>query len=32
MAGASAIVTGTLVEEESEVEKRIREIVEAISN
>ena len=32
MAGASAIVTGTLVEEESEVEKRIREIVDAISN
>jgi len=32
MAGASAIVTGTLVEEESEVEKRIREIVDAISD
>ncbi|MCW4012390.1 MAG: geranylgeranylglyceryl/heptaprenylglyceryl phosphate synthase [Candidatus Bathyarchaeota archaeon] len=32
MAGASAIVTGTLVEEESEVEQRIREIVDAISN
>jgi phosphoglycerol geranylgeranyltransferase len=32
MAGASAIVTGTLVEEESQVEDRIREIVEAISN
>jgi phosphoglycerol geranylgeranyltransferase len=32
MAGASAIVTGTLVEEESLVEERIREIVEAISN
>jgi len=31
-AGASAIVTGTLVEEESLVEKRIREIVDAISN
>jgi len=32
MAGASAIVTGTLVEEKSQVEDRIREIVEAISN
>ena len=32
MAGASAIVTGTLVEEESQVEERIREIVEAISD
>ena len=32
MAGASAIVTGTLVEEESQVEERIREIVNAISN
>ncbi len=31
MAGASAVVTGTLVEEESQVEERIREIVEAIS-
>ena len=31
-AGASAIVTGTLVEEESEVEARIREIVEAVSD
>lgn len=31
MAGASAIVTGTLVEEESQIEKRIREIVDAIS-
>jgi phosphoglycerol geranylgeranyltransferase len=31
-AGASAIVTGTLVEEESLVEERIREIVKAISN
>lgn len=31
-AGASAIVTGTLVEEESEVEDRIREIVKAISD
>jgi len=31
-AGASAIVTGTLVEEESLVEERIREIVDAISN
>jgi phosphoglycerol geranylgeranyltransferase len=31
-AGASAIVTGTLVEEESEVEERIREIVDAVSN
>jgi len=29
-AGASAIVTGTLVEEETEVENRIREIVKAI--
>lgn len=32
MAGASAIVTGTLVEEESQIRERIREIVEAISN
>jgi phosphoglycerol geranylgeranyltransferase len=32
MAGASAIVTGTLVEEESQVEMRIREIVEAITD
>ena len=32
MAGASAIVTGTLVEKESQVEERIREIVEAISD
>ncbi|MCJ7730675.1 HisA/HisF-related TIM barrel protein, partial [Candidatus Bathyarchaeota archaeon] len=32
MAGASAVVTGTLVEEESQVEERIREIVNAISN
>ena len=32
MAGASAIVTGTLVEEESEVEQRIKEIVDAITN
>ena len=32
MAGASAIVTGTLVEEESQIEERIREIVEAISD
>lgn len=32
MAGASAVVTGTLVEEESRVEERIREIVNAISN
>ena len=32
MAGASAIVTGTLVEEESQVEEKIREIVEAISD
>ena len=32
MAGASAIVTGTLVEEESQVEERIREMVEAISD
>jgi len=31
-AGASAIVTGTLVEEESEVKERISEIVKAISN
>jgi phosphoglycerol geranylgeranyltransferase len=31
-AGASIIVTGTLVEEESQVEERIREIVNAISN
>ncbi len=31
-AGASAIVTGTLVEEESQVRERIREIVKAISN
>ena len=31
-AGASAIVTGTLVEEESLVEEKIREIVDAISN
>jgi heptaprenylglyceryl phosphate synthase len=32
MAGASAIVTGTLVEEEAQVEERIREIVDAISD
>ena len=32
MAGASAIVTGTLVEEESEVKEKISEIVKAISN
>ncbi|MES0324471.1 MAG: geranylgeranylglyceryl/heptaprenylglyceryl phosphate synthase [Candidatus Bathyarchaeia archaeon] len=32
MAGASAIVTGTLVEEESQVKERICEIVSAISN
>ncbi len=32
MAGASAIVTGTLVEEESQVRERIREIVAAISD
>lgn len=32
MAGASAIVTGTLVEEESEVKDKIAEIVKAISN
>ncbi|MCK5670529.1 tryptophan synthase subunit alpha, partial [Candidatus Bathyarchaeota archaeon] len=31
-AGASAIVTGTLVEEESQVMERISEIVKAISN
>jgi phosphoglycerol geranylgeranyltransferase len=31
-AGASAIVTGTLVEEESEVQEKISEIVKAISN
>jgi phosphoglycerol geranylgeranyltransferase len=32
MAGASAIVTGTLVEEESQVKERISEIVNTISN
>jgi len=32
MAGASGIVTGTLVEEESRVEEKIREIVKAISD
>jgi phosphoglycerol geranylgeranyltransferase len=32
MAGASAIVTGTLVEEETQIEERIREIVDAISD
>jgi len=32
MAGASAIVTGTLVEEESQVKERISEIVKTISN
>ena len=32
MAGASAIVTGTLVEEESQVRERISEIVKTISN
>ena len=32
MAGASAIVTGTLVEEESEVKEKISQIVKAISN
>ncbi len=32
MAGASAIVTGTLVEEEAEVKERIAELVKAISN
>jgi len=31
-AGASAIVTGTLVEVESQIKERIREIVEAVSN
>jgi phosphoglycerol geranylgeranyltransferase len=31
-AGASAIVTGTLVEEESQIEDRIREIIDAISD
>ena len=32
MAGASAIVTGTLIEEESEVKEKIKQIVKAISN
>jgi phosphoglycerol geranylgeranyltransferase len=31
-AGANAIVTGTLVEEESKIEEKIREIVEAITD